>query len=55
MELRTDIPFLLWDLDNLHKVGGRVDTYALHTVRLVFVLIGIIELITMPVPLADGK
>jgi hypothetical protein len=53
MELRADVPAFLWDFDNLHKVGGRVDTHALHTVRLIFVFIGVVEFIAMPVPLMN--
>ena len=47
MELRTDIPTLIGDLNNLHKVRGRVDTHTLHALRLIFRLIGIVELIAM--------
>ena len=53
MELRADIPFLFWDFDNLHKVGGRVDTHALHAIRLIFVFIGIVELVAVPMALPD--
>ena len=55
MELRADVPALVWDLDNLHEVGGRVNTHALHTIRLIFVFIGIVELIAMSMSLADCK
>jgi hypothetical protein len=53
VELRTDIPSLFWYLDYLDKIGGRVDTHALHTSGFVFFLVFIVELIAMAMALAD--
>ena len=53
MELRADIPMFVWNLDYLNEVGSRIDTHAFHTLHLVLLFIGIVELIAMSVSLAD--
>ena len=53
MELRADIPALLGNLHDLHQVGGRIDTHALHTLGLVLLLILIVELIAVTVALRN--
>ena len=53
MELGADIPLLIGYLDNLYEVGGRIEAHTLHAVIFKRLLIGIIELVTMAMALAD--
>ena len=53
VELRTDVPALLRNLHDLHQVGGRINTHALHTLGLVLLLIFVVELIAVTVALAN--
>ena len=55
MELRADVPALLGDFHDFHKVGRRVDAHALHARRLVFCLKGVVKFITMPVTFLNQK
>ena len=55
MELRADVPALLWYLDDFHQIGGGIDAYTLHALRFVLVLILVVELIAVAVALTYGK
>ena len=51
VELGTYVPLLLRNLYYLYQICGGIDTHALHTVLLVFLLVLVVELITMTVAL----
>ena len=55
MELCTDVPALLRNLDNLDEVGGGVDTHTLHAGLLIFLSVGIVELVAVAMTLADNS
>ena len=55
VELGSDVPALVGNLDNFHEVGGGIDAHALHAGPLVLLLILVVELVAMAVALADCK
>ena len=55
VELGTYVPLLLRNLYYLYQVSSGVDTYTLHTVLLVFLLVFVVELIAMAVALPDNN
>ena len=53
MELCANIPPMSGNLDNLHKVGGRVNANTLHAITLKLFLIPVIEFIAMAMAFPD--
>ena len=53
VELSAHIPTKGRNLNDLHQITLRIDTYALHAMPLEFFQISIVELITVTVPLLD--
>ena len=53
MKLCANVPLLLRNLNNLHQVGCRINTYAFHTLRLVLIEVLVVELIAMTMALTN--
>ena len=53
MELGTDVPALLGNLNDFYQVGIGVDTYALHALGLVLLLVLVVKLVAVAVALLD--
>ena len=53
MELRTDVPAFIRNLDNLNKMGSGIDACTLHSRLFEFVLISIVEFVAVPMSLLN--
>ena len=53
VELCADVPTEVGNLDNFHKVGGRIDTRTPHPMALKLIEVLVIELVAMAVAFLD--